>query len=347
MTLETAKYAMAISEAILSDAALPALTLLSRPAELVAILSSLLVKRLRAKRRVVDSCVKVLRYVPGKRCIVVFELTIESEESSATESQNLIGKFYANDHGQKVFATLQELQSFGFADSRLAVSEPLAYDPHWQLLLLDHSKGELLRNLILAQVDVDGALEGTAEWLVKLHRCRITSGRRYSLQDHLRTLEGRKNALEHVSPDAARSFEEVLARIGSQVEKIEKWRLGPTHRDFSPDHLLVDGAHFTGLDFDEFCQYDPVFDVAHFIAHVGYLGVLHSGSLHRFDPLAKRFSAAYQSFAGIQSLVRLEPYLALAYLKLAHIVALVTRPANWQEMTDTILAEAQQFSQVK
>jgi hypothetical protein len=43
----------------------------------------------------------------------------------------------------------------------------------------------------------------------------------------------------------------------------------------------------------------------------------------------------------------LEPYLALAYLKLAQIVALVTRPDGWQEMTDTILAEAQRFSQVK
>src|SRR5207245_11613541 len=111
--------------------------------------------------------------------------------------------------------------------------------------------------------------------------------------------------------------------------------------------LVVDAGHLSGCAFEVFHRYGPVFALAHFIAHVGCLGVLHSGSLHRFDPLAKRFSAAYQSFAGIQSLVRLEPYLALAYLKLAHIVALVTRPANWQEMTDTILAEAQQFSQVK
>jgi len=278
---------------------------------------------------------------------VEFKLKIESEESGVTESQNLIGKFYANGHGQKVLTTLQDLQSSGFGDGRLAVSEPLAYDPHWQLLLLGHSKGDLLRNLILAQSNLEGVLEGGAEWLAKLHRCGIKSGRRYSLHDHLRALEARKNALEQASPDAARRFGEVLAQIGKQLEKIEERTLGPTHRDFSPDHLLVDGARITGLDFDEFCQYDRVFDVAHFIAHVGYLGVLHSGSLHRFDPLAKRFSAAYQSFAGIQSLVRLEPYLALAYLKLAQIVALVTRPNSWQGMTDTILAEAQQFSQVK
>lgn len=335
------------SESFPMDAALPGLSLLVRPPELVGFLSSLLAERMDAGNRISDCRVNLLRYVPGKRCIVALELRIESKESRGVECRKLIAKAHANGQGKKVYSTLRELRDHGFADGRLTVSEPLAYDARWQLLLLDHSQGELLRNLILAQSDLEGALEGAAEWLAKLHRCGITNGRRYSLQDHLRTLEARKNALEQVSPDAARSFEEVLARIGSQIEEIEERRLGPTHRDFSPDHLLVDWAHFTGLDFDEFCQYDPVFDVAHFIAHVKYLGLLHSSSLHAFDPLAERFSATYQSCARIQSLARLEPYLALAYLKLAQIVALVIRPNSWQEMTDTILAEAQQFSQVK
>jgi len=34
-------------------------------------------------------------------------------------------------------------------------------------------------------------------------------------------------------------------------------------------------------------------------------------------------------------------------LKLAQIVALVTRPDGWREMTETILGEAQRFCQVK
>ena len=347
MGLADAIHGTAESQSFPTDAALPGLSLLVRPPELVEFLSSLLVKLMDAGKRISDCRVNLLRYVPGKRCIVALQLRIESKESGGVECRKLIAKAYANGRGKKVYSTLRELQNHGFADGLLTVSQPLAYDAKRQLLLLRHYEGEMLRNLVLTQPNLEWAMEGAAEWLAKLHRCGLTGGRRYSLQHHLRTLGAQRQHLEQVSPDAARSFEEVLARIRRQVDKIEERRLGPTHRDFSPDHLLVDGAHFTGLDFDEFCQYDPVFDVGHFIAHVGYLGLLHCGSLHRFDPLAERFSATYQSFAGIRSLARLEPYLALAYLKLAQIVALVTRPDGWQEMTDTILAEAQRFSQVK
>jgi len=347
MVLEEPTHGAAESRSIPTDAALPGLSLLVRPPELVEFLSSLLVEWMDAGKRISDCRVNLLRYVPGKRCIVALQLRIESKESGGVECRKLIAKAYANGRGKKVYSTLRELQNHGFADGLLTVSQPLAYDAKWQLLLLRHYEGELLRNLVLTQPNLEWAMEGAAEWLAKLHRCGIKSGRRYSLQDHLRTLGARRQPLEQVSPDAARSFEGILARIERQIEKIEERRLGPTHRDFSPDHLLVDGVHFTGLDFDEFCQYDPVFDVAHFIAHVGYLGLLHSGSLHRFDPLAKRFSATYQSCAGIQSLAQLEPYLGLAYLKLAQIVALVTRPDGWREMTESILAEAQRFCQVK
>ena len=346
MTLETTKYTTGVSEGAPTDPALPGLSLLSRPAELVGLLSSLLTHWLGANRLILDCRVKLRRYVPGKRCILALELSVESKESGGAECRKLIGKVYGNDQGKKAYDTLRELRDHGFADGRLTVSEPLAYDSRWQLLLLDHSQGELLRNLILAQSDLEGALEGAAEWLVKLHGCKATGGRHYALQDHLGTLRVRQQALEQVSPHAALSFGAVLARIESRLNNITEQLLpGPTHNDFSPDHLLVDENRFTGLDFDEFRQYDPLFDVAHFMAHIGYLGLLDSGSLHRFNALAERFLAAYQRWN--QSLGRLELYLALAYLKLAQIVALVTRPDDWREKTDTILTEAHRFSQVK
>ncbi len=348
MTLKTAKHTTGVPEAVPTDPALPGLSLLSQPAELMGLLSSLLTNWLGANRLILDCRVKLRRHVPGKRCILALELSVESKESGGAECRKLIGKVYGNDQGKKAYDTLRELRDQGFADGRLTVSEPLAYDPRWQLLLLNHSQGELLRNLILAQSDLEGALEGASEWLAKLHGCKATGCRHYTLQAHLSTLRVRQLALEQVSRNAALSFGAVLARTEGRLNNITEQLLpGPTHHDFSPDHLLVDENRFTGLDFDEFRRYDPLFDVAHFMAHVGYLGLLHSGSLHRFNALAERFLAAYQRCAPNQSLGRLELYLALAYLKLAQIVALVTRPANWQEMTDTLLAEAYRFSQEK
>lgn len=331
-----------------SDAVLPGINLLRRPTELVPILSCLLVGWLGPEGRLTDCRTDVRRYVPGKRCVVEFQLDIELKEGGGVESRKLIGKIYANGQGQKVYETLLELWNRGFGTRRLTVTQPLAYDPNLQLLLLGHSKGELLRNLILTESDLCSALEGAAEWLSKLHRCGLTAGRRYSLDDHLHTLKVQKQSLEPVYPDAAQCFSDILVRIERQAGDMQEWKPGPTHRDFSPDHLLVDGNQITGLDFDEFCQYDSLFDVAHFIAHLGYLGLRHFGSLRAFDALAEHFFAAYQSCAyNNHPLPPVELYLALAYLKLAQVTALVTRPSNWQQATDILLAESQRFCSEK
>ena len=236
MGLEDAIHGTAESQSFPTDAALPVLSLLARPPELVGFLSSLLVEWMDAGKRISDCRVNLLRYVPGKRCIVALQLRIESKESGGVECRKLIAKAYANGRGKKVYSTLRELQNHGFADGLLTVSQPLAYDAKWQLLLLRHCEGELLRNLVLTQSNLEWAMEGAAEWLAKLHRCGLTGGRRYSLQHHLRTLGARRQPLDQASPDAARSFEGILARIRRQIEKIEERRLGPTPRDFSPGH---------------------------------------------------------------------------------------------------------------
>src|SRR5881628_1835001 len=67
------------------------------------------------------------------------------------------------------------------------------------------------------------------------------------------------------------------------------WTPVPTHRDFSPDHIVIDGDRITVLDLDEFCQYDPLLDVAHFVTHLRFLGLVSYGNLSRFDHLAARF----------------------------------------------------------
>ncbi len=342
--LEPAKHATAEPESFPTDTALPALSLLGRPAEFVGLLSSLLVEWMCADKRISDCRVNLRRYVPGKRCIVALELSIESKESGGVECRKLIGKVYANGQGNKVYDTLQELRNHGFADGPLTVSQPLAYDANWQLLLLHHSEGQLLKNLILTQSNLEWAMEGAAKWLAKLHRCGVSCGRRYSLHDQLRTLGAQKRALEGLSPEAARRFGDILARIESRSSDLTEPRTsGPTHRDFSPDHLLVDGAHFTGLDFDEFCQYDSLFDVAHFMAHLRFLSLLHFGMLTHFDRLAEVFLAAYLAGARDYSAEQMNLYQTIAYFKLAHIAAVVRRPPAWQDIVAALLAEVQQF----
>ncbi|HEX2710753.1 MAG TPA: phosphotransferase, partial [Candidatus Acidoferrales bacterium] len=112
----------------------------------------------------------------------------------------------------------------------------------------------------------------------------------------------------------------LLARFEERGKELAGWTPGPIHRDFSPEHLVVHGDQFTGLDFDEFCQYDPLFDVAQFSAHLAFPGLTHFGTLDHFDTLAERFLAAYQACGGDYSQARLGLYKAIAYFKLGRKV---------------------------
>jgi len=168
----------------------------------------------------------------------------------------------------------------------------------------------------------------------------MTSGRRYTHGRHFETLGGWKRQLIEVYPEGERLLADLLGGIEERVRGLSGWIPGPTHRDFSPKHLVVAGAQLVGLDFDEFCQYDPAFDVAHFVAQLRFLGLTHFGALNHFDWLADRFLAAYEAGGGDYSEERLSLYEAIAYFKLGRFVALVEKSQDRMHTLPTLLKEA-------
>src|SRR5207248_785140 len=151
-------------------------------------------------------------------------------------------------------------------------------------LLLGWVDGILLRNLLLKGLPAVEAVVRAAEWLATLHRSGTRAGRVYTFQRQLHTLRGWAARMVFVCPAVESRLTGLLCRIEERADALS-WAAGPTHRDFSPDHLLLTGGITTGIDFDEFCQYDPLFDVAHFMAHLGS------------PTLAHQFLAAYRAMA--------------------------------------------------
>jgi Phosphotransferase enzyme family len=325
------------------DAALPGSVLLQQPEQLVAVLSLLLAEWLGGDAQLMASRVAVRRYVPGRRCLVDLELVIHRDGVASAEGRSVVGKLYAGDEAARVYETLTQLWARGFGTGPYTVPQPLAYDPAWRLLLLSRASGRVLRELLLDAVNVSAAVDRAVAWLVKLHTCGLSGGRRYSFDRHLHTLGLWQGRLSDVYPDALQPFGSVLAQVARRGRDVAGWEPAPTHRDFSPDHLVIDEARVCGLDFDEFCQYDPLFDVAHFVAHLQFLGLTFYGALHRFDALATRFQAAYEARAREYSIERIRLYQAIAYLKLAYITACVTRPSDRAQVVATLLREAQRI----
>jgi aminoglycoside phosphotransferase (APT) family kinase protein len=325
------------------DPAIPGAALLCHAELRTELMSRLLAHWLGPEAQLLDSCAVPWRYVPGKRCNFQIELVIARAPGVVVERRRVVGKVYSRDQGAEVYQALQEIRNRGFARGHFLVPQPLAYDAHWKLLLLTWADGELLRSLLLGGLDVSQRIEEAAAWLLKLHHCGATTGRCYTFGRHIHTLALHKQRLAEVYPESDRLLENLLRRIEKRGGELSGWTPGPTHRDFSPDHLVFNGGHITVLDFDEFCQYDRVIDVAHFMVHLRLLGLRHFGALTRFDSLADQFQAAYQAGARDFSVARLHLYEAVAYLKLAHIVAVVQRPPAWKETVDALLREAQRL----
>src|SRR2546422_4104620 len=325
------------------DAALPGLALLCEPSQLKVTLSRLLAQWLGPDAHLFDSRASVRRLSPGKRCSVELELVVGRKNGVPAEGRRLLGKFYTGNQGATVSGTLEELRRHGFGAGRFIVPRPLAYEPEYHLLLLTWAEGELLSSVVLAHSDAAREIAGAAEWLLGLHKCGVGTGRRYSFLSHLQTLAGWKDLLTEMYPETERSLGALLARFEERGRDLTGWTPGPTHRDFSPEHLVVQGDQFTGLDFDEFCQYDPLFDVAHFTAHLRFLGLTHFGALNHFDWLSDRFLAAYEAGSHDYSEERLNLYLAIAYFKLGRFVSLVQRPKEWMQMLPELLSEARRF----
>src|SRR5262249_22987823 len=242
------------------DPTLPGLALLGDPSRLTATLSRPVAQWLGPDARLLGSQAHLRRLAPGKRCSVEIEMVVDRQDGGPPERRRLLGKVYREDRSVTVYETLRDLRRHGFGAGRFVVPEPVAYLPDYHLLLLSWAEGESLSSVVLGHSDVSQEIAGGAEWLLRLHNCGAGTGRRYSFAGHLQTLASWQELLTHVYPEGESLLTDLLARFATRGTELSGLTPRPTHRDFTPEHLIVHGDQFTGLDFDEFCQYDPRFD---------------------------------------------------------------------------------------
>jgi len=269
---------------------------------------------------------------------------MRSAPGAPVEQHRILAKYYSGHHGATVFENCQELWRRGFSIGDLRIAEPIAYHPHWQALFLRWESGRTVRDLLLAGEDANQAIEGAATWLLKLHACRFRGGRIYGYQRHFHTLGVWERSLVSTHRDVGEEFGNIRKLIKKELAKCKKSPRVPTHRDFSPEHLVAEDDRFVGLDFDEFCQYDPLFDVAHFIAHLRFLALTSFGAIDHFDSQAGRIEQVYASGSPIFSQARMRLLLAIAFLKLAYLEAVVRRMKGGKKAVFKLLQAANEFA---
>jgi len=267
---------------------LPILQVALNVQRMSAILGPLLAPLARSEAPPAVFYAKLLAYKQGNRGTVRYEVDGIGDTRTV-----VLGKLYPQVvQAQRVEGILQGLWGQVFAGSDgLGVPRPLGCVPDLSMLVYVPVEGEPLDEVLPGPGGLR-AIELTAAWLRALHDARLPLDRRLQVASELVNVNAWAALVGQAYPDKAAVTARLAAdlraaAIGSQFRTDT-----PIHKDFHYKHVLVDGG-LRVIDFDEVRLGDPMYDVAHFCAHLRLLGCRTLGDPAGFASLERAFLRAY------------------------------------------------------
>ncbi|MGH7676480.1 MAG: phosphotransferase [Gemmatimonadales bacterium] len=285
--------------------------------------------------RLAVGAIRVVRYKPGRRCLIEYDVEMARPERSA-EALTLVAKVRARGADTHSFRLMQALWQRGFdAESRdgISVPAPVAAVPELGLWLQRKVEGTSATALLPEQGGLAMAAR-LGEAIHKLHRAGVRAWRRHTLADELRILQERLGAMTRARPEWASRLERLLQaceRVSARLS--DQGRCG-IHRDFYADHAVLDGERVYLLDFDLYCEGDAALDVGNCIAHITEHSLRTCG--HPLA-LADREAALEERFVELAGPGARASVLVYALLTLARHISLSTQFAERRPFTTALL----------
>lgn len=261
--------------------------------------------------------VRVLKHVPGKRCVIAYE---------RDGGQRLVAKMYRKDRAGRHAATLAQLA----AVLRGATRTPELVDcwADWGLVVETWVAGVAAPDWreLPAQPDL---LRRLAAALAELHAAPVADAKQADLAAHVRrTCHPGVEALAAEHPDwgraAVRLRDAVLEREPAGASDV-----ATCHGDFGPAQIFVTPGTVSLVDLDGLCRSNPALDVANF--RVGL--ETHAGPAGR--AAGDLFLEAYRR-AGARDVTALAVYEAFCDLRRA-MIAWRKQPPGWEAECGTTL----------
>lgn len=275
--------------------------------------------------------IDVLKYKPGRRCVLAYSLAGRERQAGRPRRLQVIGKVFRDDRGQRLHRLHQQLWRAGFgahAADGISVPASLAYVPEMRMQVQALAPGQTL-NERLADGAIAPLIPLTARGLAKLHALPagaggVTPWRQYLLGDELQSLDRFLAELAERRPralSAVRSLRDALCAWADTLPPADA--LTPVHRDFYYSQVLYAGGRLTLIDFDLFALGDPAIDVANFTAHLVFLGM---DRLGRADALMADAALFLESYARLRPvddafLARHQFYQAATFYRLLNVVS--------------------------
>ena len=213
------------------------------------------------------------------------------------------GKVYTNGLGPATFSLLRRLWENGFGPgSAERVPEPLGFCAEEKLLLMRAARGAPLKALLLRE-PIEQVLPGVraaARWLARLHASTpaglpseppCNRAKVFDLADRLG-----KAAANH--PEDLGLLLDRLQRLRT-LAPAGREALVPTHGQYTPANVFIDGPDVVVIDVDRISLSDPAKDVAMFLFRAAALRAKEAGLPGEAERLVREFLDAYREQAAL------------------------------------------------
>jgi len=231
---------------------------------------------------------KVVRYKPGSRCTVLYNLEFPQNTPPDHKWPDLVvAKIYRGEKGKNAFDGMLALWNSPLGSSgAVQIAEPLAYIEEERVMIQGPIYEETtLKRFMTAAFragtpeaieELDQVMRKTAAGLAELHQTNVALGEIWDWEDEMSEVRERVERLSTSYPGLVQAADPFLNRIQQLADACPPDPLVPSHGSFRPAQVLLYKDQIGFIDFDSFCQAEPANDLALFLSTVMSLGLTNS-----------------------------------------------------------------------
>jgi aminoglycoside phosphotransferase (APT) family kinase protein len=223
--------------------------------------------------------VSLLRYRPGKRATLRFDLLARATPAGGIARRTVFGKVYHKP--AKAAAVYQEMRLLAetapVREGRIGVARALAFLPDIPLVVQEPVAGTPLDLLLRGAGGAGHAEDGiarAARALAALHTIRLPDERERPIAAEVKRFGRRAALIAGVDAPLGARLERLAAALAAWLPGLPAWgaTIGLVHGDCKPGQFLLDGERVVLLDFDHCGTADPASDVGTFLASLRQSG---------------------------------------------------------------------------
>jgi hypothetical protein len=277
----------------------------------------------------------VMRYKPGRRCLIAYDIAANGPSETVRELA-VVGKVRARGADVATHRVMRHLWKAGFgggAADEIRIPEPLGLVPAIHMGVQRKVAGVPVGEILEGPQGIQIAPR-VAEAVYKLHGANVPTQRRHSVEDEIQILRDRLGSVAEALPGWRRRIDKLIDGCVQMAAQVDTTLRCGIHRDFYSDQVLADGDRLYLLDLDLYCEGHPALDVGNFAAHIDEQSLRRYGDIGRLAGIKEALIERYLELSGATTRNDIDVFAALS---LTRHVAISRQFAERQRMTESLL----------